>query len=118
IDEAPGRQWRTAVEHTNVVQAKKAALEDIPPLRVFPIYPPGEVQHQLVENAFKEGEVAGVIRVLGATLLAVHLEHAPCRPGMDRWIHVTKSPLIGGELTIRVHIPFAREQNELTLCEL
>ena len=93
-------------------------MEDVPPLCVFAIYPPGEIQHELVENALEEGDVAGVVRVLRTTLFAVHLEHAPGRPGMDGRIHVTEGPLVGGELAIRVHIPFAREQNELALCEL
>ena len=59
VDVAAGRQRRAAIEDADVVQAEKAALEDVAPFGVLAIDPPGEVQHQLVEDAFEKREVAG-----------------------------------------------------------
>ena len=118
VDVAAGRQRRAAVEHADVVEAKEAALENIASLRVLAIHPPGEVEQQLVKDAFEKFQVALVVRIGFAALLAVHLEHAPGRPGMDGRVHVAESPLVSGQLAVRVHIPFAREQRELVLGEL
>ena len=51
-----------AVEDADVVQAEKAALEDVAALRVLAVDPPGEIQHQLVEDAFEERQVAACRR--------------------------------------------------------
>src|SRR5438876_4869927 len=87
VNEAARGQRRAAVEHTNVVESKEAALKNVPTLRVLAIHPPGEVQHQLVKNPFEEGEVA-----LVTALLAVHLEHAPCRPGVNGRVDIAERP--------------------------
>ena len=55
----PVGQRRAAVEHADVVEAEEAALEDVAALRVLAVHPPGEVEHQLVEDALEEREVAG-----------------------------------------------------------
>ena len=70
-----------------------------------------------MEDAFKESEIAVVMGIRFAALLAVHLEHAPRRPRVDGRVHVAEGPLVSGELAVRVHIPFAREQHELMLGE-
>ena len=54
VDEAAGRQRRRAVEHADVVEPEEAALEDVAALGVLAVHPPGEVQHQLVEDALEE----------------------------------------------------------------
>ena len=46
---------------------------------------------------------------------AIHLEDAPSRPSVHRRIDVAESPLVGGELAVRVHIPFPRHEQELGL---
>jgi len=78
LDEAAAGQGRAAVEHTDVVEAQKSALEDIAPLGVFAIHPPGEIEQQLVKDAFQEGAV-GL-----AAALVLHLVYAPGGPGMHR----------------------------------
>ena len=107
-----------AVEHADVVQTEKAALKNVPALLVLAVDPPGEIQQQLVKHAFEKFQVARVFRIRFAALLAVHLEHPPRRPRVHRRIHVAERPFVGGQLAVRVHVPFARQQDELTLGEL
>src|SRR6185295_904450 len=71
VDEAAGGQRRAAVEHPDVVQTEETALKNVPALRVLAVDPPGEVEHQLVENAFQKSEIARVRRIRFPTLLAV-----------------------------------------------
>ena len=112
IDVTAGGQLTAAVEHTDIVESEKAALEDVAPLDVLAVHPPGEVEYQLVEYPLEELQIA-----LPAALLAVDLEHAPGRPGVHRRVDVAKGPLVGGDLAIRVHVPLARQQDELLLGE-
>src|SRR5262249_35250964 len=82
-------QRRAPVENTNVVKAEKPALEDVSTLRVLAIDPPGEVEHQLVEDPGEK------LSVSDAAALFVDLVDSPCGPGDDRWVHVAKGPLVG-----------------------
>ena len=61
IDESAGRQRFAAVEHADVVESQETALKNVPALRVLAVDPPGEIEQQLVKNAFEKGEVAGII---------------------------------------------------------
>src|SRR5215472_5589329 len=44
FDRSAGGQPGTAVKNANVVEAEKSSGEDIAPLRVFAVYPPGEIE--------------------------------------------------------------------------
>ena len=55
---------------------------------------------------------------LVAAPLPVHLEHPPCCPGMDGRVDVAERPFISRQLPIGVHVPFARQQQELAFGEL
>ena len=110
IDMPAGRQLAAAVEDPDVVEPEEATLEHVAALRILAVDPPGEVQHQLVEHALQECQVA-----LAPALLAVDLEHAPRGPGMHRWIDVPEGPLVSGYLPVRVHVPLARQEHELLL---
>src|SRR6266853_5639526 len=105
-----GRQLAAAVEDPDVVEPEEAALEHVAALRILAVDPPGEVQHQLVEHALQECQVA-----LAPALLAVNLEYAPRGPGMHRRVDVPEGPLVGGYLPVRVHVPLARQEHELRL---
>ncbi len=48
----------------------------------------------------------------------VDLVDAPRGPGVDGRVHVAEGPLVGRELPVRVHVPLAREQQELLLGEV
>ena len=112
VDVSAGRQLRAAVEDADIVEPEEPALEDVAPLGVLAVHPPGEVQHQLVEDAFEKGDVA-----LAAMRLAVDLIDPPCRPAVHRRVDVVERPFIGGELPVGVHVPFAGQQHELLLGE-
>ena len=113
VDVAAGRQRRAAVEHADIVEAEKAALEDVAALGVLAVHPPGEVQHQLVEHALQEGEVAARRRARRG-----RSRTRASRPGMHRRVDVAEFPFVGRQLTVRVHVPFARQQHELLLGEV
>ena len=51
LEISAGGQRRAPVEDADVVQPEKSALEDIAAFGIFAIHPPGEVEHQLVEDA-------------------------------------------------------------------
>src|SRR5712691_1235186 len=44
-----------------------------------------------------------------------HFIDAPTGPRMHRGVHIREGELIGRELTVRVHVPFAQEQHKLLL---
>ncbi len=50
--------------------------------------------------------------------LLVDLVDAPRRPRVHRRVGVPERPLVGGKLTVGVHVPFAQQQHELLLREL
>src|ERR1700693_1367540 len=75
-------------------------------------FTPGEVQHQLVEDAFQKFTVAP------ACALLVDLVYAPCGPGVHGWINIAKSPFISGYLSVGMHVPLAEHQRELLFGEV
>src|SRR5205814_2665718 len=76
LDVATSRQRRAAVEDANVIQPQEAALEDVAAFGVFAVDPPGEVEHELVEDALEECAIAR------APALLLDLVDAPGRPGV------------------------------------
>jgi hypothetical protein len=70
-----------------------------------------------VEHALEEGEVARVVVPRTSAPLSIDLKHAPCCPPVNRRIHVAEGPFVGGQLTVRVHVPLARQQDQLVFGE-
>src|SRR5713226_5312875 len=68
VDVAALGQRLAAVKDADVVEAEKAALEDVAALGVLAVDPPGEIEDQLVEDALEKGAVA-----LAAVQVAVYL---------------------------------------------
>jgi hypothetical protein len=106
---AAGGQRRAAVEHTDVVEAEEAAIEDVLAETVFAVHPPGEIQQQLAERGPEKVEVG----------LAVHgvpgaMQEQRCKR-VDRRVHVAEIPLVGGYLTVRMQIGAAQHQLHLIL---
>src|SRR5215831_9542799 len=89
------------IEHAHIIEAEKTAFENIVAFSVFAIHPPGEIQHQFVEDSYEKFPIANT-----ASLLLDRI-NAPGRPRMHRWIDIPKCPLIRGQLTVRMHVPFA-----------
>src|ERR1051326_972036 len=112
LDVATAGQRIAAIEETDIVEAQESALEDVLPLDVFAVHPPGEIEQQLVKNAFEEGAIGLAMALL------LDLVDTPGRPRMNRRIDVAEIPLVGGQLAIGVEIPFADHQSELIFGKL
>src|SRR5262245_6754043 len=69
-----------AIEYADIIQAQESSLEDVVAMYVLAIDPPGEVEEELVHDAFQERHVAGI-----AALFAVDLEDAPGSPRVNWW---------------------------------
>src|ERR1700726_4555904 len=95
--------WKpcASVEHADVIETKKTALENIVTLRVFAIHPPGESEKHFVKNCLQKCAVAF------AGLLPLDLVDPPGGPGQHRRIHIAEIPFVSGNLSVRVLIPFA-----------
>src|SRR5580704_1759589 len=104
---APGRKRRGTVENSDVVETEKTALENVHAVGVFAIHPPGEIKQEFVENFFEEATVRN------AAHAPFDFVNAPGSPCMDRRINVTKSPLVSRQLPVGMHVPFAKQQNDL-----
>src|ERR1700751_4425273 len=72
VDIAAGRERGAAIEKADIVKAKKPALKDVVSFNVLAVHPPGEIEHQLMKDAFEESPVA-----LAAVMLAVGFIDAP-----------------------------------------
>ena len=101
-----------AVEDADVVEAEKAPLEDILAEAVLAVYPPGEVQHQLVERLPEEIQVG----LAGQGLRGAEQEER--REGVDRRVHVAEVPLVGGHLAARVQVDVLEHQLQLVFGEV
>ena len=112
VERAAGRQRLAAVKQRDVVQAQEATLEDVAVIRVLAVHPPGEVEHQLVKNTLQK------LAVAGARQLTFKAKDAQRRPGMDRRVHVAERPLVGRQLPVGMHVPFARHDQQLRLGKL
>src|SRR5580658_3233884 len=106
-----GRQRRIAIKHADIVQSKKASFEHVPAIGIFSVDPPCKVEQQLVEDALEKYPIART-----ATLL-LDLIDAPSRPSIHRRVHIAECPLVGWQLTVGMHVPFANHQCQLSFGE-
>src|SRR6266536_4848134 len=111
LQKSAGRQRFRAVENADVIEPEETAGEKIVAFGVFAVHPPGEVEQQLLECAFKKSAITLPARTS-------HLVNAPGGPGVDGRIHITKSKFVSRHLAVRVHVPFAQEKIELPLREM
>ncbi len=101
-----------AIEDADIIEAEKAAFENVGAFRVLAIHPPGEIHQELVKHAFEKGEIGFALDA------RIDFENAPGGPGMDGRIYVAERPFVSGQLAVRVHVPFAHEQRELRFREI
>src|SRR6516162_7899596 len=106
------RQWLGAGEDGDVVEAEKAALEDIMPVPVLAIDPPGIVQQQLLEHPVQE------MKVSGAALYPLSAKDLERGRRVDRRIYVAESPFISRDLAIWMQIPLAQQDFDLVFGEV
>src|SRR5262249_57505447 len=97
-----GREGPGGVEDADVVETEEAAAEEVAPVDVLAVHPPGEVEDALLEHASEEME-APLVAGRG------HLVDPPRRPGVHRRIDVAEGELVGRKLPVRVHVPLAQE---------
>src|SRR6266487_4650867 len=93
LQKSAGRQRFRAVENADVIEPEKTAGEKIVAFSVFAVHPPGEVEQQLLECAFKKSAITLPARTS-------HFVNAPGRPRMHRRIHITKSKFVSRHLPI------------------
>ena len=107
-----GRHRLRAVEHRDVVEAEKTALEHVMAVGVLAVDPPGVIEQQLVEDALEKTAIGGSpLHPLGAE----HLERAQ---GMDRRVDVREVPFVGGNLPVGVEVDLLQHQLDLVLGEI
>src|ERR1700736_1909991 len=99
------------IEHPDVIEPEKSALEDVVPFGVFAVHPPGKGQQHLVEDCFEKCPIAF------AGLFALDLIDPPGCPGDYRGIDVTEVPFIRRDLSVRVLVPLPSDNIELSLRE-
>jgi hypothetical protein len=107
LEKTVDRQHRP-VEHADVVQPQKAALEQVVALRVLAVDPPREVEQQLVQHPLQEPRV----------VVAGDLMHPERRPRLHRRVDVGEVPFVRRQLAVGVHVPLAAQEHELGLGEL
>ena len=95
-----------------MLSIRKSALEYILASDIFAIDPPGKVQQQLLEDSLDEGVVSH------ARIPQLSIEYRSRGKHQDWRVHAAEIPLVGRHLTVRMHIPFAQQKDELLLCKL
>src|SRR6516162_8925868 len=118
VNEPAGWKGSASVKNPDVIKAQEPTLENVAPGRVFAIHPPGEIHQQLVKDELEKSKVAHIIGTASAAQLAIDLKDSPGRPSVDRRVYVAEGPFVGGQLTIRMHVPCLRDQAELALGKL
>ena len=107
--ELPTRgEWFRTVEDRDVVEAQESSLEETVPVAVLAIHPPGEINQQLLEDTLQKR----IVLTTGASLLAVESESGPRVHGR---IHIGEVPLVGRHLPVRMRVPLAEKEYQLTL---
>ena len=111
LERAAGGERGAAVEDADVVEAQEPAGEDVLSLRVLPVHPPVEVEHQALERALQE------LDVFPAQVL-LHLVEEERGPRVDRGVHVAEVPLVRRHLAVGMAVEAAEHQEELLLGEV
>src|SRR5947208_3315232 len=83
-------QARGADDDADVVETEQTAGEDVLPLVVLAVHPPGEVEEKLLEDSREKQAVP-------LTACPGHLVDPPRRPGVHGRIDVAERELVGGD---------------------
>ena len=106
------RQFFAAIHDGDVVEPEEAALEDVQPLAVHFVDPPGEIDQQFVKAALEKIQIAASRRA------PLDLIDAPARPCLHRRIQIRELPLVGRNLPVRVLELLEQQQPEIFLGRL
>lgn len=55
------------------------------------------------------------VQIFSPKELSLNLEDSESRPGVHRWVDITKVPFVGRKRSIGLHVPFTGHQVELLL---
>ena len=113
LEVASGRELGAAVEHPDVVEPQKAALEKVATFEPLAMQPPIEISAQPLEDGLQPTNVT----LVAATGLVV-LKHRQRREGVNRRIDVVECPLVCGDRAVVAHVAFFQEERELVLRKL
>src|SRR5256885_8246474 len=87
LEESASWQRLRTIENADVIEPEKTAGEKIVAFGVFAVHPPGEIEQQLLECAFKKRGVPLAARTS-------HLVNAPGGPSVDMRNNITNSKFV------------------------
>ena len=105
------RHLLASIDDRDVVETEKPPFEDVVPLAIDLVHPPGEVHQQLVKAALEE------VTVGFSRADAVHVVDAPNGPSVHRRVQVGEFPFVRRNLPARVEELLEQQQRELLLGE-
>src|SRR2546428_10181849 len=101
-----------AVEHRDVIEPEKAALENVVAFAVHLVNPPREIDQQFMKTLFEKFAVSF------ARANSIHVVNTPYCPRMNRWIQIGELPLVSGNLAVRMLKLLKQQEPQLLLREL
>src|SRR5438309_12117161 len=108
LEESASWERLRTIESADVIETEETAGEKIVAFGVFAVHPPGEIEQQLLECAFKKSAITLPARTS-------HLVNAPGGPGVDGRIHITKSKFVSRHFDVRMNVLILNEKIELLL---
>src|SRR5205807_8130328 len=107
LETSPSGQPGVAVKRTDIVQSEESAFEYIVALRILAVYPPREIEQQLLEYPLQKSPVPAAVH------LFFDLVDADRLPRLQGRVGVAELPFVRRYLSVRMHVPLAREQQQL-----
>src|SRR5215831_4829029 len=104
-----GRQRRTAIEDTDIVQAEETPFKCVFARPILAVQPPCEIQQQFLKTSLKPYDVPL------ASLRSFQTIGENGGPRMDWWVDIAEIPLIGRNLAVWMQIVFYQHQIVLSL---
>src|SRR5262245_6310227 len=89
LEVSASRQRRAAVKDPDIVQTEEPSFEHVAAGAILAVYPPGEVQEQLLEGALKPIHVTPAAPKLFQTV------GEDGGPGMDWRVNIAEVPFVG-----------------------
>src|ERR1700741_345566 len=88
INITAGGQRSAPVESSDIIQPEKSALKDVATGDVLPVYPPGEIEKQLVEDTFQKRNIPRIVWFRGPPVFTIDLKNSPSCPSVHRRVYI------------------------------